>query len=306
MPERPDLDYQVPLLRAALVGRRVTAARLDDPIVLRNLLAGDPRRLLPGRALRAVERRSAFVVLTLGPATEPAAEPAVEPDAAPEAEPELWLAIHCMLAGRFTITQAGAKVTKDTAFTLDLDDGRSLRFRDDREMGKVYLLRPADAQRAPGLLARGHDVLNPSFTPALLAGLVKKRRDQLKVFLMDKDALDSMGNAYADEVMWAAGLHPKTRMNTLDAAAIDRLHTAIVSTLTAARTELELRRPALDEKVRDFLSVRNRKGEPCPRCGAPVRVAGVLGHDAFFCATCQPDPEGVGLVRWAGLRRGGG
>ena len=220
MPERPDLDYQVPLLRAALVGRRVTAARLDDPVVLRNLLAGDPRRLLPGRELRAVERRSAFVVLTLGPTAEAEAEL--------EVEPELWLAIHFMLAGRFTITQAGSKVTKDTAFTLDLDDGRSLRFRDDREMGKVYLLRPADAGKAPGLLAHGHDVLAPTFTPAALAGLVKKRRDQLKVFLMDKDALDSMGNAYADEVMWAAGLHPKTRMNTLDTAAIDRLHAAIV------------------------------------------------------------------------------
>jgi formamidopyrimidine-DNA glycosylase len=71
-----------------------------------------------------------------------------------------------------------------------------------------------------------------------------------------------------------------------------------VKVVRVARDEIARREPPLDEKLRDFLKVRNRAGEPCPRCGETIRAAGVHGHDAFFCPICQPDVKGKGLVDW--------
>ena len=113
---------------------------------------------------------------------------------------------------------------------------------------------------------------------------------------MDKAALDAMGNAYADEALFEAKIHPKTFVRSLPDEALDRLHDAIVKVLGDACAEVAKRAPPIDEKVRDFLSVRNRHGQPCPRCGAKIRKAGVHGHDAFFCPTCQPDERGSAIV----------
>lgn len=278
MPERPDLEYQVPILHAATAGRAVRGVRVPDPVLLRTLLEGSAAALLGGRTIRAVTRRAHFVCFEL--------------------DETVALAIHPMLAGKFTLCPPDARQTKDTGFVLELGEDLELRFRDEKQMGKVYLYPPAQRDRVPGLDRVGVDVLSPEFTLERLRDLARGRREQVKGFLMDKAALDAFGNAYADEALWAAGVHPKARVNELNPEALARLHTAMISVLTEARDEVARRQPALDAKVRDFLAVRNRKGQPCPRCGAPIRVVGVNGHDAFFCASCQPDLKGRGFVSW--------
>lgn len=280
MPERPDLDYQVPLLAAEVVGRGITAVTVGMPTVLRVMVAGDVRALLAGAEIASVQRRLHFVLFTLR-------------------NTSVDLAIHPMLAGRFTLTSPESRRTKDTAVVFSLSDGRELRYRDDVEMGKVYVLPSGAWDRVPGLGKVGLDVLDPEvFTRAAFRALAAKRRDQVKVFLLDKGALDALGNAYADEVLWTAGIHPKARVSELGEAELDALYEALPRVLREASAEIRRRAPPLDQKLRDFLHVRGRKGEPCDRCGQPVRVAGVLGHDAFFCAQCQPDRAGRGLVDW--------
>ncbi len=164
-------------------------------------------------------------------------------------------------------------------------------------MGKVYVIDAAREADVPGLAVVGVDVLDArAFTRKRFRALARTRKDQVKVFLMDKAALDALGNAYADEVLFAAKLHPKTFVRSLDDEAIDALHDAIVTVLRDARDEVARQKPPLDEKVRSFLKVRNRHGEPCPRCGATIRKAGVHGHDAFYCPECQPDARKSALV----------
>ena len=82
---------------------------------------------------------------------------------------------------------------------------------------------------------------------------------------------------------------------------LDALYDAIVSVLRTSTDTILERKPPLDEKLRDFLSVRLRAGEPCVRCGTRIRKAGVHGHDAFFCPTCQPDERGSAIVDWRKL-----
>jgi formamidopyrimidine-DNA glycosylase len=287
MPERPDLEYVVPILARELAGKTITGIHVDKPVVLRVALR-DPVTVIVGRALGEVRRRAHFVVFPLG------------------GEPPLEIVVAPMLAGRFTLAAPADRRPADLALTLSLSDGRELRYRDDVQMGKVYVIDAAQEAQVPGLATVGVDVLDArAFTRARFRALAKTRRDQVKVFLMDKTSLDAMGNAYADEVLFEAKLHPKTFVRSLSEADVDRLHDAIVKVLREARDEVARRKPPLDEKVRDFLKVRNRHGTPCPRCGATIRKAGVHGHDAFFCPECQPDGRGSALVDFRRAKRQG-
>ena len=281
MPERPELDYVVPILARELTGQSITALRVDSPVVLRVALREPASEVVPGATIEGVIRRAHFVVFALRGAADRALELVVAP----------------MLAGRFSLVAPDARRTADLALTLALSDGRELRYRDDVQMGKAYVIEAGQRRNVPGLEHIGVDVLDArTFTRAAFRALAKTRRDQVKVFLMDKSALDALGNAYADEALFEAKIHPKTFVRSLPLPEIDRLHDAITAVIAEASAEVARRAPPLDEKVRDFLKVRNRHGKPCPRCGATIRKAGVHGHDAFFCPTCQPDERGSAIV----------
>lgn len=288
MPERPELDYVVPILARELRGLSIAGVRVDSPVVLRVALREHAGDVLPGAAIEGVIRRAHFVVFVLRGAADRALELVVAP----------------MLAGRFSLVAPDARRPADLALTLALSDGRELRYRDDVQMGKAYVIEAGQRRNVPGLEPIGVDVLDAkAFTRAAFRALAKTRRDQVKVFLMDKSALDALGNAYADEALFEAKLHPKTFVRSLSLPEIDRLHDAITTVLTEASAEVARRAPPLDEKVRDFLKVRNRHGKPCPRCGSTIRKAGVHGHDAFFCPTCQPDERGSAIVDFRAATR---
>ncbi|HEU5056167.1 MAG TPA: DNA-formamidopyrimidine glycosylase family protein [Kofleriaceae bacterium] len=285
MPERPDLDYAVPILRRELASRRIDGVRVKKPVILRLALPGSPADLLVGRTFTDVTRRAHFVLFPLG---------------------DVEMVIAPMLAGRLAVQPAAQKAPGDLAMAFALDDGRELRYRDDVQMGKVYLIPAGAWSQVPGLERIGVDVLDPAaFTLDRFKAIARARRDQVKVFLMDKSALDALGNAYADEVLFEAGIHPKTWVRSLGEEELARLHRAIPEVLGRAAREIAGRAPATDEKLRDFLAVRNRHKTPCPRCGTPIRKAGVHGHDAFFCPRCQPETRKGGIVTWGKLGSAG-
>ncbi len=287
MAERPDLDYAVPILERELRGRRITAVRVKKPIVLRLALPGAPSELLVGRSFGDVYRRAHFAVFELGPL-----------DGSPTAAGPIDLVVAPMLAGRFAL-HGDEKVPGDLAVALTVDDGRELRYRDDVQMGKVYVVPRGDRSQVPGLAKIGVDVLDPAaFTLDRFRKLARSRRDQAKVFLMDKSALDALGNAYADESLFEARVHPKSFVKALSDDELAALHRAIPEVLARANAEIAARRPAIDVKLRDFLHVRGRHLQPCPRCATPIRTAGVHGHDAYFCPTCQPETRKSAIVSW--------
>ncbi|WP_437965980.1 DNA-formamidopyrimidine glycosylase family protein [Sorangium sp. So ce260] len=273
MPERPDLEYVVPILARELAGATVAAARVDSPVILRVLLPERLDALLPGTDIRRVTRRAHAVVFELAGARA------------------LDLVICPMLAGRFSITLPGeTRIPTDLAFSVALRDGRELRYRDEVQMGKVYVLAQGDYDKIPGLERVGLDVLDPRvFTKEAFRAAARGRGGLVKDFLMDRAALDAMGNAYADEVLFEAQIHPKATVKGLSEEELDSLHAAIARVLGDATRTIARRAPALDDKLRDFLKVRGRPGQPCPRCGDKLRRASVHGHDAIFCPTCQPE-----------------
>ena len=272
MPELPDLLHILSKLDQRLRGRRVTAERVREPVILRCAVRGTLSLLL-GRRLDDLLRYTHFIVFRFE---------------------GLDLAVNPMLAGRFRFATPGERDEAALAFALAFDDVE-LRYLDDKKMGKAYLTASGDWPAVPGLGAKGIDVLSNELTAERLARLLESRRDQVRVFLLDKKALDSLGNAYADEVLFEAGIHPKSWCRSLNHEEALRLHAAIVRVMKNAVAEVARRNEPIEVKVRDFLKVRMKAD--CPRCGSRVRKAGVRGMDAYFCPHCQPATRS-GLVDW--------
>jgi formamidopyrimidine-DNA glycosylase len=296
MPELPDLVHIVRVLAPALEGRTIVACRVKEPIVLRVLVPGAFPDLVAGRRFAGLERRGPFLRFALDPPARSGK------DRPPSGESQdqirssgLDLIMHLMLAGRLRLAPAAQKPLPYTAFVLDLDDGEILSYGDEKSMGKVYLCPRAATASIPGYDTQGVDVTGPDFTWERFEALIAKKRCQARVFVMDQTLLSAIGNAYADEILFEAGIHPKASCGSLGPEKQRALYDAIRTVIAWGVAEVENAGRPLEDKVRGHMRVRNRAGEKCPRCGATIRKAGVLGFDAFFCPVCQPDRAGKGL-----------
>ena len=290
MPELPDLVHVEGKLREALIGRQVQAARTGDPTVLRLMLPDTLPALLVGRRFLTVDRRGHFICLGF--------------------DQNLSVAINCMLTGKFQLAAPETRAARSLAVALSLspqdspknagDAPLELRYVDDKRMGKVYVVPTDRLGEVPVLGKLGVDIISDQFTLELFRTIARRRRDQVRQFLMDKSALASIGNAYADEILFAARLHPKTFVNKLAPADLDRLYRAIREVTFQAITEVSRRDQPIDVKVRDFLSVRGRGGQPCPVCHTTIREVRVGDGDACFCPQCQPATRNL-FVDWSKL-----
>ncbi len=276
VPELPDLVHVEEVLARVVVGKRVAAARTGDPLVLRVMVREPFPDVLVGRRLEEVRRRGHFLRFAL--------------------EGGLVVVVNAMLVGKYKLVEGrgtpGANGAKKDPVSLGLalvfDEGPELQYLDDRRMGKVYVAQAAEEMQIPVYGKLGLDPMSPDFTREAFGALIAKRRDQVRRFIMDKSALASIGNAYADEILFAARLHPKTFCNKLTPAELDALYAAIPRVLGDAIAEIRRRDEPIELKVRDFLAVRGRDGQPCRVCGTKIRAVRVGEADACFCPTCQP------------------
>lgn len=270
MPELPDLVYIVKRLAARIESRRIVDVTVKEPIVIRMLLP-DSRgfaEAMTGKTLEGLERRGPFLRFTLSGNAE--------------------CIVHCMLAGRLQIAGPGEKPVAHLCVGLRLDNGEWLRYGDEKRMGKVYLTAAGRYDGIPGYREQGVAILSEEFTFERFRELIARRRQQVRVFIMDQTALSAIGNAYADEILFAAGIHPKTLCSSLSDDQRRKLYDSIKSVMAWGIAEVEKAGQPIEVKVRDHVKVRNRKDEPCPVCGSKIRRVGVLGYDSFYCPQCQP------------------
>ncbi len=269
MPELPDLVYIRKHLAAALTGLRVRAMDVKQPVVLRNMLDAPPGDALRGAAVTGVEHHGPFLRLSLSG--------------------DIDIVTNLMLAGRFQIQRKGEKPEGHLCAAWTFDDGPVLRLCDEKKMAKLYVCRRADTEGIPRYGTQGIDILSPAFTRDTFRTLVgENSRRQIRVMINDQTVLSAIGNAYADEILFEAGIHPKTFAGRLSEEDIGRLFDAVTGVMAWGTTMVEEAARPIHVKVRGHMKVRNRKGEPCPRCGSTIRREGVRGHDTFFCPSCQP------------------
>lgn len=268
MPELPDIVYIVAQL-AALEGKTVAEAAVRQPLVLRNVLDRPAGEVLAGGTLTKVWYRGPFLVFQFGAAAE--------------------LIVNLMLAGRLQLQRRGEKALGHLCLSIGFEDGTRLNLCDEQKMAKAYLIAAGGSAAVPGFDGQGADILGPQFTREAFRAIAKLHtRKQVRVMINDHAVLCSIGNAYADEILFEAGIHPKTLVARLTPAELDRLHDAIGSVMAWGIAQVRQAGQPIEVKVREHLRVRNRHGLPCPRCGATIRREGVRGYDVFFCPRCQP------------------
>ncbi|MGI8829108.1 MAG: DNA-formamidopyrimidine glycosylase family protein [Candidatus Limnocylindria bacterium] len=270
MPELPDLAAVADELTKRLAGRTVIAASAPAPILVR----ATPEELgrLSGITLAGAERRGKFLLLPLERA----------------GKRERMLAVNPMLAGRFWITRSADRVRARTGLRLRLDGDEDLRYVDREMLGKLYLLAPDRLDDIPGWVDMGPDADADDLTLDIFRQRIRRHPGELKPLLRNSRFVAGIGNAYSDEILWAARLAPFRRRSTLHADEIERLYHAMRDVLTDATEQLRvLVPPDIQTQHREILKVHLRGGEPCPRCGRELRQIG--GREATtFCRTCQP------------------
>ncbi|HET6272513.1 MAG TPA: DNA-formamidopyrimidine glycosylase family protein [Bacteroidota bacterium] len=269
MPELPDLVYIRKHLAQEIVHSAIAQVTIREPIVLRVAIDMPFEATLIGSEITAVDVHGPFLRFGLSRSVE--------------------LILNLMLAGKLQLQGGDEKPFGHLCVALHLSSGQRLNLCDDQKMAKVYVVRSDDYRQIPRYREQGVDILSPEFTPDRFRNLAKQNsRKQVRVFINDQSILSAIGNAYADEILFEAGIHPKTFVNKLSAEELQRLYEAIINVIKWGIEKVEAAHQPIHVKVRDHMRVRNRRGEPCPRCGTTIRREGVRGHDVFFCPSCQP------------------
>jgi formamidopyrimidine-DNA glycosylase len=268
MPELPEVEVTRRGIAPHLVGRRITAVAVREPR-LRWPVPAAVRRL-PGKRVRAVDRRGKYLLLDCG---------------------DGHLIVHLGMSGSLRLVDAGTPAGRHDHVDIALG-ARLLRLRDPRRFGAV-LWTTAPPAAHPLIRHLGIEPLSKSFDGGSLHALCRGRRTSIKQLLMDGRLVVGVGNIYASESLFLAGISPRRRAGTLSAARCGLLAAAVKRVLRAAIR-------AGGSTLRDFVGgdgasgyfqsrhlVYDRAGEPCRRCGSPVRRL-VQGQRAtFYCARCQ-------------------
>jgi len=267
MPELPDLEVIRDVLGRRLVGQTVDRLEVVRPIVLRILVPHTAEDLVEGRTFERVERRGKFLLFSLSGG--------------------VWTAVNLMLAGELRLCSAQERVRARDYLLFHLRGGFDLRYYDPRAMGKVYLT--DDLSLVPGYGDMGPDALDPALTEDAFLERLRRFQGEIKGILTRGAFVAGIGNAYADEILFAAGIYPFRKRNTLSEEEQRALFRATRQVLLEAIAVLRERMGEVtDVKVRDFLQVHGKAGQPCPRCGHPISEVKIGQRATNFCRHCQP------------------
>lgn len=295
MPELPDLAILGDALDTALAGRPLRGAVTPQSLVLR----GTPTELAGynGQQLIEVRRRGKFLEfqferdqmvlnamltgrLGLGrPGTKPLPQTAAVLTFGPRvAEP----------AAMDARTRAAATWLADADWLPEPAEVVELRYRDSTRMGKLYLLPVGVARDVAGWDEQGPEANDEGLTLEEWRRRIRRHTGELKNLLRKQEFVTGIGNAYSDEILWAARLAPSRTRSSLADDEVDALYEATREVLGWAIGELrELVPPRLEVEQRKFLKVHGKGGQPCPRCGARISEISAGGLVINWCRGCQ-------------------
>ena len=279
MPELPEVETVRRGLAEHVAGRAVDEVEVLHPRAVRRHAAGaaDFAAALRGRVLDAPRRRGKYLWLPVGD------------DA---------LLAHLGMSGQLLVGESGRPLSSHVRVRFTFrDGGPDLRFTDQRTFG--HLLFSPGGARLPAVIAHiAPDPLEPAFNQAAFAARLRSRRTGIKRALLDQSLISGVGNIYADEALWRARLHWARAADRLRGPDVSRLVDAVqevfADALNVGGTSFDRLYVNVSGQSGYFegsLAVYGRAGQPCPRCGAPVRRDAFMNRSSFSCPVCQPRPR---------------
>ncbi|MGN6331094.1 MAG: bifunctional DNA-formamidopyrimidine glycosylase/DNA-(apurinic or apyrimidinic site) lyase [Motilibacteraceae bacterium] len=300
MPELPEVEVVRRGLERWVVGRTIARVEVQHPRAVRRHAAGaaDLAARLQGRTPVAACRRGKYLWLPLD-AEAPGADA---------------LMAHLGMSGQLLVQPPEAPDETHLRVRLSFADaGRELRFVDQRTFGGLALdeldVEPlmAGSEPQPDPLPRSiahiaRDPLDPRFDDAAFALALRRRRTGLKRALLDQSLVSGIGNIYADEALWRARLHYARPTETLTRAEIARVLAGVREVMADALAQGGTSFDSLYVNVNGesgyfdrSLEAYGRRGEPCRRCGTPIRRDPFMNRSSYTCPRCQPRPRNA---RW--------
>jgi len=275
MPELPEVETIRRQLAPHVEGRTIVEAQILDARWTRPDAPGPVAAELRGAFVSELGRAGKYLVWSLSG--------------------ERYLLMHLRMTG--TLLFDPAAPPPHTRVQLDLDDRHRLVYVDPRRFGTGHLVHGA-AARDEYLSARiGIEPLTPEFTAEHLRTMARGRIAPVKAFVLDQRRIAGVGNIYADEALFRAGIHPLRAAGRLTGADWGRLREGIEAALSAG---IEAKGASIDDfrhidgaqgSFQDRFLVHRRAGQPCPRCGRTIRKIVVGGRGTYVCERCQPRPR---------------
>lgn len=282
MPELPEVETIARTLEPQVQDRQICTLSVRNP----GSVEGDlPLESLIGRRIAAVGRRGKLLLWHLH-------TPAPNADGPPTGQNvPSGLALHLKMSGRVFVYGPKQQPGPHTRVVFGLDDGRQIFFDDARKFGYLRVMTPAVLASWPFWTQLGPEPLE--LDPHAFARLFAGRRGALKALLLNQTLLAGVGNIYADESLFRAGLRPDRAASTCTEADLGRLHTALCEVLRESIA-------ACGSSIRDYrtahghvgafqnaFAVYGRAGQNCQHCGHPLTATRVAGRATVFCPVCQ-------------------
>ncbi len=270
MPELPEVTVISEDLRDLAAGKEVVRAEIFRSDVSNAGVSGFPAKLV-GRTLEGTGRCGKIITLDFG---------------------EVVGLVHLVISGRVVQLPAWREPDKAHTAVVEFDGGPVLAFTK-LWLGYFDLYEPERVGEHPLISRLGPDPFSEDFTVEYLTDAFK-RKASIKGLLLDQSVVAGLGNIYVDEVLFAAGVHPTRKANTLDSVEVEEIHSA---TRDILREAIELRGTTFDSyhdafgetgKYQHRLKVFTRAGKPCPVCGTQIQKSRVAGRGTYVCPACQP------------------
>jgi len=286
VPELPEVEVVRSGLDRHVVGRTIRSVQVLHPRAVRRHTAGpaDFEAAASGLAVTAARRRGKYLWLPVAPDEGSVAEDA--------------LLAHLGMSGQLLLGDPDRPVSPHVRIRFTFtDSGPDLRFTDQRTFGHIMLARGGAV--LPGPIAHiAPDPLEPAYDEAALLARLAARQSGIKRALLDQSLVSGVGNIYADEALWRAKTHwdrPAAKIRRADAVRLlADVREVLTEALGAGGTSFDSLYVNVNGESGYFgrsLAVYGREGEPCPRCGTPIRRDPFMNRSAYSCPVCQPRPR---------------
>jgi len=265
MPELPDVEYFKGLIERHALGKNIVRAEVSDARILATLSARTLSRRIEGARLVTARRHGKHLMAKVDKGG--------------------WLTFHFGLTGGLHFFRNLDALPPFTRVRFDFADGGHLGYSNKRMIGHVGLVEDAADFIAAEKL--GPDALDPRLDfPAFKAAIARTKRD-IKSALMDQGLIAGIGNIYSDEILFQAGVHPKTRVDKLDAGRLNLIYRKTRSVLETAIERGTGSEQFTARAPKGSLLPERKKGGCCPRCGDFLKTLKVSSRTAYYCARCQ-------------------
>lgn len=273
MPELPEVEVLRRSLEPRLVGEHVAAVEVHSTKLREPVRRSSLERHMLGRRIEALRRRSKYLLI--------------------DGEGGSTLVIHLGMSGRLTLVSGDEPREPHEHVAFRLASGRRLRFRDPRRFGLVFAAATAELAGSKHFAKLGIEPFDPGFDGAHLAAQALRCRGPVKNFLMDAAVVVGVGNIYASEALFRAGIHPRRSVARISPARWEALAVAVRAVLAQAIAEggTTLNDFADGDGNEGYfqvsLSVYDRQGAPCSRCGSSIARIVLGGRSSYYCPRCQ-------------------